>query len=153
MTVHHGKLHHKTPAWVASGARFHIRIRLEGDQRPLTHADVAPRLLESAALYHQRGRWHAWLFLLMPDHLHAVLSFPQSVSMSRVIGDWKRYQERELDVTWQAGYFDHRLRNDDEFAEKCHYIRMNPVRANLCVGSTDWPWVVEPWRPAEGLAG
>ena len=153
MTVHHGKLHHKTPGWVGAGARFHIRISLEGNQRPLTHADVAPRLLESAVFYHEHNRWYAWLFLLMPDHLHAVLSFPPSLSMSRVVGDWKKYQERELSIVWQDGYFDHRLRNDDEFAEKCHYIRMNPVRAKLCTAPADWPWVLEPWKTEGGSAG
>jgi putative transposase len=69
--------------------------------------------------------------------------------MSRVVGDWKRYQERELGIAWQDGYFDHRLRNDDEFDEKCHYIRMNPVRRGLCGSPAEWPWVVEPWREAE----
>ena len=151
MTIHHGKLYHAMPGWVGTGARFHIRIRLARDTRPLTHADIAPRLLQSAAFYHERNRWYAWLFLLMPDHLHAVLSFPQTLSMSRVVGDWKKYQERELKVDWQEGYFDHRLRSDNEFAEKCSYIRMNPVRADLCIDPADWPWLSEPWK-SDGIA-
>lgn len=146
MTVHHGKLHHKTPGWVESGARFHIRVSIEGVQRQLTDSAVAGALLESADFYHQKDRWYAWLFLLMPNHLHAVLSFPPSESMSAVVGDWKRYQEHTLNIVWQEGYFDHRLRNDAEFMEKCHYIRMNPVRAGLCAISGEWKWLSEPWR-------
>ena len=146
MTIHHGKLHHRTPGWVSSGARFHIRIRTKSSPARLTDPDIAPRLLSSAVFYHEHTRWYAWLFVLMPDHVHAILAFEQEMSMSRVIGEWKKYHERKTGVYWQDGYFDHRLRSEDEFVEKVHYIRMNPVRAGLCAATTDWPWVAEPWK-------
>jgi REP element-mobilizing transposase RayT len=145
-TVHHGKLHHKTPGWVPSGSRFHIRIRLEGPQRPLTDSAVGSALLDSARFYHAKRRWYTWLFLLMPDHLHAILTFPRDASMGNTVGDWKRYQERALGIRWQDNFFDHRLRNNDEFAEKCSYVRTNPVRQGLCATPEDWPWLAEPWK-------
>ncbi len=148
MAVHHGKLYHRTPGWVPSGARFHVRMSVQGTKCLLTDSSIAPQLLESARFYHQRGRWYSWVFLLMPDHLHAVIAFPPDVSMSRTIGDWKHYQEHTLGIGWQDGYFDHRLRHDDEFEEKCAYIRMNPVRQELCAVPEAWPWVVEPWKDA-----
>jgi len=153
--VLHRKLHHKTPGWVPAGERYHIRLRIEGAQRPLTDSGLAPHLLDSAVLYHDRRRWHAWVFLLMPDHLHAVMSFSPDVSMSRVVGDWKHYQKRQHGIVWQEGYFDHRLRNAEQAVVKCHYIRMNPVRRGLCKVPEEWPWVVEPWRRdfRDGSAG
>jgi REP element-mobilizing transposase RayT len=144
--VHHGKLHHGTPDWVPSGARFHIRIRIKGPQRILTDTAVGRALLKAAGFYHARERWYTWLFLLTPDHLHSICTFPPETSMSRTIADWKRYQKNTLGIVWQENYFDHRLRNDEEFIEKCSYIRMNPVRAELCKQPEDWPWVAEPWR-------
>ena len=131
-----------------SGARFHIRVRVEGTQARLTDPDIAARLLSSVTFYHEHARWYAWLFVLMPDHLHAIFSFVQETSMSRVLGEWKKYHERKTGVCWQDGYFDHRLRSADAFIEKSSYIRMNPVRAGLCAAATDWPWIVEPWRQA-----
>jgi putative transposase len=77
----------------------------------------------------------------MPDHLHALISFPPNERMSAVIGDWKRYQERMCDVLWQKGYFDHRIRNDSEFDEKAAYIRHNPAVKSFCERAKDWPWV------------
>jgi len=142
-TVHHGKLHHRTPGWVATGARFHIRLRIEGPQRPLIDSDLASALLRSAQFYHEEMRWYVWLFLLMPDHLHAILSFPQEAVMGRVIGDWKRYLTKETGVRWQSNYFDHRLRNEDAFIEKCHYIRTNPVRKGLCPQPGQWTWTLD----------
>ena len=142
-TTYRGKLHHKTPGWVATGSRFHIRIRIEGPQRPLTDAMLARALLKSARFYHEKRRWWAWLFLLMPDHIHAIASFPEHESMSQVVGDWKRFQERVHGINWQDNYFDHRLRSNDEFTQKCGYIKMNPVRRDLCKRPEDWPWAVD----------
>jgi len=144
--VQHGKLHHNTPGWVLPGARFHIRLRLEGPQRPLTEPALGRALLDSVRFYHAQGRWFAWLVVLMPDHLHAVLTFPPQASMGDTVGDWKRYQQRTLGLNWQNNFFDHRLRSDDECVEKCSYIRMNPVRQGLCTAPEDWPWITEPWK-------
>jgi putative transposase len=142
-TTHHGKLHHRTPGWVATGTRFHIRLRSEYGQRPLTNPELAAIFLRSAQYYHQEMRWYVWLFLLMPDHLHAILSFPQEAAMGRVVGDWKRYLANETGVRWQDNYFDHRLRSEDEFIAKCHYIRMNPVRKGLCSQPEQWAWMLD----------
>jgi len=137
------RLHHATPAWVTDGARFHIRIRVAPDfDKPLTHSEIAKVLLDSAAHYHQNQRWHATLFLLMPDHLHAILSFPAQESMSRVIGEWKRFHAKTHGIRWQDNFFDHRLRNDAEANLKYDYIRRNPVVKNLCVDPDDWPWFI-----------
>jgi len=142
-TVWHGKLHHRTPGWVEAGSRFHIRLRVEGQQRALTDPALAPVLLQAAEHYHVKAAWYLWLFLLMPDHLHAVLSFPQEARMGRVIGNWKRYLTKATAVCWQDNYFDHRLRSGDAFVEKCQYIRMNPVRQGLCAQMDEWRWCLD----------
>ena len=78
------RLHHRVPHWVEPGAVFHIRIRLEREkeQRALTDPALAKAILDSAKFYEARMRWHITLFLLMPDHWHAVLSFARAESMS-----------------------------------------------------------------------
>jgi len=90
------RLHHTVPHWVEPGALFHIRIRLDRDkqQRPLVDPSLAPLLLDSATFYEQNTRWLITLFVLMPDHVHAVLSFQRDKSMSEVIRDWKRFHTR-----------------------------------------------------------
>jgi putative transposase len=142
------KLHHEVPPWVETGACFHIRIAVdrEKEQRPLTTVSLAQSLLDSAGFYENKRRWHIALFLIMPDHLHALLSFGRDESMSNVIGDWKHFQTRKHDISWQEGFFDHRLRDDErgeQLAAKISYIRQNPVVAGLCTKAEDWPWVIE----------
>ena len=142
------KLHHAVPHWVESGALFHIRVALnrENEQQPLTEPVLAQRLLNSARFYESKQRWHVTLFLLMPDHLHALLSFVTDRSMSSIIGDWKRFHTRKHGIMWQEGYFDHRLRNDErgeQLSAKMNYIRQNPVAGGLCANGSDWPWVIK----------
>ena len=141
------KLHDRVPDWVEPGALFHIRIRCDRqqEQRSLVDPSLAPQLLESAKFYDSKQRWHIALFLLMPDHLHAVLSFSREKAMSDVINNWKRFHATQHGVIWQDGYFDHRLRNDErgeQLSAKLNYIRQNPVVAGLCAIAEEWPWVI-----------
>jgi len=88
------------------------------------------------------GEWYAHLFLLMPDHAHGFISFPNDANMRQVVSEWKESAARRAGVHWQRDFFDHRLRNDENFVEKAHYIRMNPVRKGLVVKPEDWPYVL-----------
>jgi putative transposase len=142
------RLHHAVPHWVEPGALFHIRIALdrEKEQRVLVDPSLGHALLDSARFYQQRQRWHISLFILMPDHLHALLSFSLKESMSEVIGDWKRFHALKNHVIWQEGYFDHRLRDDErgeQLSAKMNYIRKNPVAAGLCVKPEEWTWIID----------
>lgn len=134
------------PSWVEPGSLFHIRIALDKRvaQRPLTNPDIATALIESVRVYEQKQRWHVTLFLIMPDHVHGLLSFPFEQAMSKAIGDWKRFHARERGIIWQDGYFDHRLRDDgrgEQLEVKLTYIRNNPVAARLCDRAEEWSWV------------
>jgi hypothetical protein len=70
-----GRLYHETPFWVREDAVYHIRVRSEFGSPSLTTPDIASQLLESAKFYHAKLHWWVHLFLLMPDHWHALLSF------------------------------------------------------------------------------
>jgi REP element-mobilizing transposase RayT len=101
---------------------------------------MAQALLGSVRYYHEHARWNCGLFLLMPDHVHALISFPVDTSMSNVIAAWKSYQTKRHNVRWQANYFDHRIRSHKELDAKAAYIRHNPVAKSLCRRPEDWPW-------------
>jgi putative transposase len=143
------KLQHEVPPWVEEGALFHIRIAIDrqSKQRSLTHAKIAQSILDSATFYERRQRWHIALFVILPDHLHALLSFERDRSISRTVGDWKHFHSRTNQIVWQEGYFDHRLRDDErgeQLGLKMDYIRKNPVAAGLCARPEDWPWIIDP---------
>lgn len=77
----------------------------------------------------------------MPDHLHMLVSFPQDEDMKMVVARFKEMTAKKTGVHWQRDFFDHRLRCDESFDEKAHYLRMNPVRKGLVSRAEDWPYV------------
>ncbi|MCO5045839.1 MAG: transposase [Verrucomicrobia bacterium] len=113
-------------------------------QNQLCHPELAEWLWDTVEHRIERNEWYIHLLLLMPDHLHAVMSFPREQTIAGTIGQWKRYVSREKGITWQRDFFEHRLRNDENLVEKCAYIRMNPVRQGLCKTPETWPYI---WTP------
>jgi putative transposase len=141
--VYKQRLYHGTPSWVQAGEVFHIRIRAAPDSRPsLTKLEIAKALLQSVDFYERQNRWFCHVFLVMPDHLHALLAFPNEPGMSRTIAAWKAFHTRFSGIRWQTNYFDHRIRNSNELELKCRYIRANPVARGLCAEAVEWPWVI-----------
>lgn len=61
--------------------------------------------------------------------------------MSKTVADWKRWLAVRAGVGWQEGFFDHRLRVEESFEEKAHYLRTNPVRAGLVNDGEVWPYL------------
>ena len=140
-----GQPPHNTPQWIEADAPFFITICCNGKgENQLCLPEIGSKLLQSAEFYHTKLRWNCVLMLLMPDHLHAIMTFPRDPGMKRTISDWKHYQSRFHNVLWQRDFFDHHLRNHHEEAEKLDYIVMNPVRKGLCERAEDWVWVYRP---------
>ena len=68
----------------------------------------------------------------MPDHIHALLRFPNPAHpMRKAVSDFKRWTAHAGGFHWQRDFFEHRLRSYESVNEKADYILMNPVRAGL----------------------
>ena len=106
----------------------------------LCHTKVAERIREAAAFRQKHRVWHMEFLLLMPDHLHAILSTTSKHSLLYVISDWKRWLSSAHGLKFQAGFFDHRLRSAQSAQAKWNYIILNPVRAGFVVNPEDWPY-------------
>jgi REP element-mobilizing transposase RayT len=139
------KLPHDVPPWVSAGNLFFVTVCAANRRvNTLCLPTVAPQLLAAARAYQAREIWYARLFLLMPDHWHALLAFPPERTMRTVVTQWKSYTAKTLGaagVRWQRDFFDHRLRGDESLDAKASYIRASPVRAGLVARAEEWPWV------------
>jgi putative transposase len=100
-------------------------------------------IFETARIYHGRQDWYLVLLLLMPDHLHALVSIGGETKLSSLIGSFKRATARYAGIEWQRNFFDHRLRHVESLESKAVYIRRNPVRAGLVSVERDWPYVID----------
>ena len=146
------RLPHDIPSWVESGAKFFVTINCQKrGVNELCRDGTAEALLGSVDAYEQLGKWWVHVFTVMPDHVHIIASFGSGLGLKKILSAWKGYQCRQHGIDWQENFFDHRLRTDDEFIEKAHYVRMNPVRAGLVDHWEAWPYTVS--KCASGSAG
>jgi len=133
---------HRPPSWVGENATYFITINcLSRGTNQLAVPDISDRLLDSLQFYKDQGKWHVHLALLMPDHLHALLTFnwDEGQGMAKLTAGWKRYTARSLGISWQRDFFDHRVRSEFDLTDKWTYIRENPVRAGLVLEFNEWP--------------
>ena len=141
------RLYHSVPGWIETNPVFFVTFcALPRGSNHLCVPGLAPSLLESAAFYHQWQRWWVKIFLLMPDHVHALVAVPAEESLTTTIRLWKSYQTKRHAIKWQEGFFDHRLRSGESETERIKYIRMNPVRAGLVTRAEEWTHV---WTPVD----
>jgi len=135
------RLSHEIPFWARDDSLYFITICCDPrGQNQLCHTEVAKRIFESIVFRNETDAWHMRLCVLMPDHVHVLVSFPHEASMKRVVSSWKERLAKQCGVNWQRDFFDHRLRGDEGYLEKANYIRENPVRKGLIVSADAWPY-------------
>ena len=135
---------HDAPLWV-DPARSDYFITIccrERGLNQLCQLEASRALLDSVRFYRQQQRWFPSLFVLMPDHLHMIVSFGYEHEMTNVIRAWKSFHAKRTRLCWQDGFFEHRLRGEKGVDEKAAYILQNPVRAGLVRDESEWPHVL-----------
>jgi putative transposase len=110
----------------------------------LCHDDVAAKLFEATRFYERKHEWFIHLLVLMPDHVHFLVSFSREALIEDIVARWKRYTSTHAKIKWQRDFFDHRLRGDEGFREKADYVLENPVRAGLVDDFEKWPFMLVP---------
>ena len=139
-------LNHQTPAWVTCPDFFITLCTVPHDTDQLCQPGVAEGVIESFVYRHENHVWYVWACVVMPDHIHAVISPADDVELTRSVPDFKRWLARQKGIRWQRGFFDHRIRDHAYLSKYCQYIEQNPVRAGLVQKASDWPyfWEAQP---------
>jgi REP-associated tyrosine transposase len=137
-------LPHEVPAWVNPHNEIYF-VTINCQERfhnQLTIPEVSSRIFESVRHRQDEYIWWPYLFLLMPDHLHALLSFPPSEKrVQTVVSKGKEWTAKGIGIVWQRDFFEHRLRHDESHREKADYILQNPIRKKLVECIEQWPFV------------
>jgi putative transposase len=94
-------------------------------------------------LEHYRASYLLHAYVLMPDHIHLLLSPLESLekAMQNIKGGFSFRVKKELGwqgEVWQKGFSDHRIRDIQDWERHIEYIRMNPVKAGLCEKPEDY---------------
>jgi putative DNA methylase len=111
-------------------------------QQPEIARIIATALLHFAD---SRYRLHAWV--VMPNHVHVLITPIGNNNLSGIVHSWKSYSAKESNALlgrtgefWQADYFDRFIRNAEHGEKTIFYIHENPVKAGLCATAGDWAW-------------
>ena len=113
---------------------------------PYLQSTGAKRRFE-IALEEVRARYGMLVFgyVIMPEHVHLLISEPERKQLSVAIQMVKQITSRQLKTEsaahfWQIRYYDFAVWSEKKRVEKLRYIHRNPVKRRLCERPEDWPW-------------
>ena len=97
--------------------------------------------------------------VIMPDHLHMVITPANCMEYPKIIGYIKAYFSRHCDekyyiehtqsysryvnrhkAVWQKRYYEHTIRGEKDMLEKITYMQKNPVKHGLVDNIRDWEY-------------
>jgi putative transposase len=95
--------------------------------------------------YRKQGRFELHAFVLMPEHVHLLLTPDPDVTLERSIQLIKGGYSHALGVelgrkseVWQRGFTEHRIRDAEDFDPHRNYIHENPVKRGIVESSPDY---------------
>jgi putative transposase len=129
---------------------YHRQPLLDNAQR----RDLFLRVLEQVR---RRYHWVVLGYVVMPEHVHLLVSNPPDRKLSTAIQALKlgfarrvlAEQRRSLDTErstlgtrriWQARYYDFNISTARKRVEKLRYIHRNPVKRGLVTAPEFWRW-------------
>ena len=92
----------------------------------------------------QRHAFRIYGYVLMPEHVHLLLSEPPKSPLATALKALKQETAKQLkagrDRFWQPRYYDFNVFSEAKFTEKLKYIHRNPVTRGIVAKPEDWPW-------------
>jgi putative transposase len=128
--------------------------------------NYARLFLETLYHYRREGFYVLHAFVLMPDHIHLLLTPAENVTIERTVQLIKGGYSHALGTiigrkseVWQRGFTDHRIRDSQEFVHHRNYVHQNPVVAKLVTDPCEYRYCsafpgfkLDPWPPAAKAA-
>jgi putative transposase len=104
------------------------------------NAELLIRILQDN---HEKGRFQLHAYVIMPDHIHLLLTPAENVSIEKAMqyikGGFSFQLKSAFDV-WERSFKEHRIKDEQDYFHHLHYIEQNPVRANLSPTADQFPY-------------
>lgn len=145
--------------WFVPGGVYFFTV-VTDDRRPLLTTDLARPLLRTAIQAERdTNPFDLTAIVVLPDHLHSIWTLPEGDAAYPL--RWKRIKEqftrdylasggsesgrpsrgpRRGRNVWQPRYWEHVVRDEDDFKRCLDYIHWNPVKHGLVTRVADYPW-------------
>ncbi len=103
--------------------------------------------LDCLQSYRHQHKFLLHAFVLMPDHIHVILTASEGGTLERCMqylkGGFSFRAQRELGIhreIWQPKYHDRRIRDAQECAALLCYLGHNPVKRGLAKVPSEFPF-------------
>ncbi len=87
-------------------------------------------MIETLQVYRRKGSFDLHAFVVMPDHVHVLLTPAAVVSLEKTMqlmkGGFSFRLKSKFDV-WERGHFDKRIKDRNGYEACVRYIHENPV--------------------------
>jgi putative transposase len=107
--------------------------------------ETAELLLRTIFRYRDANEFLVHEYVIMPNHLHLLLSLEDGHSVGRAMqlvkGGFSHATGQagsKLKAVWQPSYYEHRVRDNAEYVRIRTYIHENPVRRCLVEAAEDY---------------
>jgi len=136
-----GRLHHRT----APGCTYFVTTKTWENCELFRAHQNAEIVVECILAYQDRGVYLLHEFVVMPNHVHLVLTPNSRTTLEKAMqfikggSSHQMHQKRGHKMQiWQPGFHESTIRDAADFKVKRNYIQMNPVEARLVVRPEDW---------------
>ena len=101
-------------------------------------------LVANAFKHFDGERYDLIAWAIMPNHIHVVFKPREGIELSEILHSWKSYTATKANKLlgrtgdfWHSEYYDHLIRDEEDFAHQVNYVLSNPTKAGL----ENWPWI------------
>ena len=108
---------------------------------------MAELLIDVLRTYMRSGKIIVHDFVVMPNHLHILMTVPGEMSLEKAMqlikGSFSFRANKELGFRgeiWQRGFSDVRINDEQSYEEHRAYIGNNPVKAGLANSPDEYPY-------------
>jgi len=133
------------------GSRFKNTIHraepIEGRGSCILRKPEIAKTVENSLLFFQRDRYDLHSWVIMPNHVHVIVTPYPDHSLSSILHSWKSFSANEINRAlnqtgklWEEESFDHIIRDDKSLTRFADYIARNPVEAGYCAQPAEWPF-------------
>ena len=103
--------------------------------------------VEDALLHYDGVRYRLLSWVIMPNHVHAMIETTPGFPLEAVVHSWKSFTAKQVNKilgrsgqVWEEDYFDRYIRDENHLSTVVDYIEQNPVKAGLVDTASDWRW-------------
>jgi len=114
-----------------SGMVYHVTTVTQNRTPYFSSLDNGRKVVRQLMALQAEGRAETLCYVVMPDHFHWLLVLHEG-KLSEVVRLLKGRSARAIgQAVWQANYFDHAVRQDEDLRKMARYIVASPLRAKL----------------------